>query len=395
MPGSDEHPGVAGRDRRLFGPGPKRILALDGGGVRGVISLGFLERLEALLAERAGRPVVLADYFDLIGGTSTGAILATGLSLGMPVSKLIDLYLSLAGKGFRGFRFHGGLFVPKFRAAALLAQIQHHVGCETLGSAKLRSGLAIVTKRIDTGSVWVFHNNPRGPYFDAAGHDPAATPNRELRLAQLLRASTAAPTFFAPQRIEIARGLAGTFVDGGVSPHNNPALLLLMLATLTGHGLRWPMGSDRLLLMSVGTGHRPLTPRRTPGPHAPAVTLAVLALRSMIEDGSQLVQTMLQWLGTSPAPRVIDDEIGDLSQDRLGLESLLHYQRYDIEFSQPWMMQALSLDLAEAELAALDQIDRPELAPRLLELARLAADRLVAPAHLPPVFDGILSETAA
>ena len=89
------------RDAHLFGPGPKRILALDGGGVRGIISLAFLERIEALLAARAGRearrgggpaapPFRLGDYFDLIGGTSTGSLIATGLALGFSVGQLIE-----------------------------------------------------------------------------------------------------------------------------------------------------------------------------------------------------------------------------------------------------------------------------------------------------------------
>jgi patatin-like phospholipase/acyl hydrolase len=85
---------IAGRtrDKHLFGPGPKRILALDGGGVRGIISLAYLERLEAILRERFGPDTVLADYFDLIGGASTGAIIATGLALGLPVKRLIATY---------------------------------------------------------------------------------------------------------------------------------------------------------------------------------------------------------------------------------------------------------------------------------------------------------------
>src|SRR6202171_414573 len=59
------------RDRHLFGPGPKWILSLDGGGIRTVVTLAFLERIEALLREHEGRAIRLGDYFDLIGGTST------------------------------------------------------------------------------------------------------------------------------------------------------------------------------------------------------------------------------------------------------------------------------------------------------------------------------------
>ena len=63
---------------RVSSPGPKKLLALDGGGIRGVITLEVLRRLESLLAKHlgAGDEFVLADYFDYIGGTSTGAVIA-------------------------------------------------------------------------------------------------------------------------------------------------------------------------------------------------------------------------------------------------------------------------------------------------------------------------------
>src|SRR5947209_6460441 len=81
------------RDRHLFGPGPKRILALDGGGVRGAVSVAFLERLEEILEQEAGHPVRLGDWFDLIGGTSTGAVIAGALALGYRASEVKDFYL--------------------------------------------------------------------------------------------------------------------------------------------------------------------------------------------------------------------------------------------------------------------------------------------------------------
>jgi patatin-like phospholipase/acyl hydrolase len=63
---------------------PKRILALDGGGIRGVLTLEYLEAIEALLRQRRNDPdLLLSDYFDLIGGTSTGSIIAAGLACGV------------------------------------------------------------------------------------------------------------------------------------------------------------------------------------------------------------------------------------------------------------------------------------------------------------------------
>ena len=71
------------------------MLALDGGGIRGLLTLGILEKIEALVAGATGKK--LGDYFDYIAGTSTGAIIAAGLARGMSVAELVDFYRS-AGK---------------------------------------------------------------------------------------------------------------------------------------------------------------------------------------------------------------------------------------------------------------------------------------------------------
>jgi uncharacterized protein len=68
--------------RTARSPGPKRILSLDGGGIRGNITVGFLEHIEMIVRGRIGSDARLADYFDVIGGTNTGAIIATMLALG-------------------------------------------------------------------------------------------------------------------------------------------------------------------------------------------------------------------------------------------------------------------------------------------------------------------------
>jgi len=74
-------------------PGPRKILALDGGGIRGLMTARALLRLEEILAEgRGGSDFRLCQYFDYIGGTSTGAIIAAALATGMSVSELLDFY---------------------------------------------------------------------------------------------------------------------------------------------------------------------------------------------------------------------------------------------------------------------------------------------------------------
>ncbi|MBM3647939.1 MAG: hypothetical protein FJX11_09130 [Alphaproteobacteria bacterium] len=89
--------------KRLQSAGPKRILALDGGGVRGILSLAILEEVEAILRRRSPQPETfrLCDYFDLIGGTSTGSIIASGLAIGLSVGDLVSLYRQVSAKVFK------------------------------------------------------------------------------------------------------------------------------------------------------------------------------------------------------------------------------------------------------------------------------------------------------
>ncbi len=86
---------------RLSKDGPKRILSLDGGGIRGALTLGFLARIESILRDQHNNQTLrLCDYFDLIGGTSTGAIIATALALGKEVKEVRELYQQLGGHIF-------------------------------------------------------------------------------------------------------------------------------------------------------------------------------------------------------------------------------------------------------------------------------------------------------
>ncbi len=210
---------------------PKRILALDGGGVRGIATIAFLEEMEAKLREKTGnRDLVLADQFDLIGGTSVGSIIATMLALGWPMEKVAKTFKVWCPDIFSspmGF----GILRAKFRAGALTRHLSTALGDMRLDDPRLKTGLAIITKRLDTGSPWwIVTNNPNSRFWD--GPNPEDK-NHALRVADLIRASTAAPTVFNPKRLPLAPGRPyGTFVDGGISPFNNPALALLMTARL-------------------------------------------------------------------------------------------------------------------------------------------------------------------
>lgn len=96
--------------------GPKRILSLDGGVLRGVLTLGMLREIEATLRKRHDDDpdFRLGHYFDLIAGTSTGAIIAAGLSLGMSVDEVHRHYLKLGNIVFKRSWVRWGLLRAKF-----------------------------------------------------------------------------------------------------------------------------------------------------------------------------------------------------------------------------------------------------------------------------------------
>jgi len=382
--------GLSKQDHLDPAKGPKRILALDGGGIRGILTLQFLKSIETLVKQRLGDEALICDYFDLIGGTSTGSILAAGLACGKTVDALQELYRNIGARVFQP----GGLakflpesfqgkFAPKLPSEQLQQELDRQLGAHTtLDSDEIRTGLMIMTKRLDTGSPWPLNNGGRGKY---AAQDGA------LRLTQVIRASTAAPTYFAPEQIAIqsreGTAVHGTFVDGGVTPFNDPALQLLMLATLQGHGFSWPTGRDRLLIVSVGTGqYRQLRPA-----HAivadPAALQGLVALQSFMDDCDRMNRTTLQWLTNCLTPWLIDSAVGDMKLDSKVGPQLATYVRSNVLFERDWLKSELGVELAGAKIEQICKMDDPSNLSELAELGRLAAAKQVKSEHLPAAFD--------
>ena len=168
---------VLTRDEHFQNGGPKRILALDGGGLKGILTLGFLRRIETILRERYGNDenFRLCHYFDLIAGTSTGSIIAASLALGMGVEELIGHYDRLGREVFKKDLLRPGVIRSKYDEAKLIENLKVVLGANrTIGDPSLKTGLLVMTKRLDTGSPWPVGNNPRGRYFQAGATDNVA-----------------------------------------------------------------------------------------------------------------------------------------------------------------------------------------------------------------------------
>ena len=120
--------------------GQRKLLACDGGGIRGIISIEILARLEAELCKSSGNPkLVLADYFDYVAGTSTGAIIATLVALGYNTDDIRDFYLKSGAEMFEKARLWER-FRTKFHDDKLSAMLRDLIGADTrFGSDELQT----------------------------------------------------------------------------------------------------------------------------------------------------------------------------------------------------------------------------------------------------------------
>lgn len=336
--------------------GPRRLLAIDGGGIRGLIAIEILEAVERSLAGQlgAGPDFVLADWFHYIAGTSTGAIIATGLSLGMKVDQLRRFYIEQGRAMFcRARLLHRIRY--RFEGRPLADALREAFGAErTLGSADLRTLLLVVLRNATTDSPWPLSSNPAALYNDRALPDC----NLDLPLWQIVRASTAAPTFFPPEAVKVGprRFL---FEDGGVTPYNNPAFLLFLMATTAPYRLQWPTGPDRMLLVSVGTG---TVPQDGAGLRPGGMSLlfeASAVPKALTFAALNQQDLMCRMFGATLAGESLDSEVGSLvdpsgDAGASGLPPLFSYVRYNAELTRAGLG---ALNLAEIQTASIQRMD--------------------------------------
>jgi patatin-like phospholipase/acyl hydrolase len=375
---------------KLNAPGPKRLLALDGGGVRGAITLGYLKRLETILCKQHNNPDLrLSDYFDLVGGTSTGSILASCIAIGMKVDEIkvcyFDVIYKIFGKKYSQWNIIPNKDIKKivnivfskadYDSRPIEAALQHIFKDITLGSDAFKSGLCIVTKRADTNSTWPLINHPGGKYFDSEDGK-----NGEILLWKAVRASAAAPTYFIPQVIDVGGGMSSAaFVDGGMTMANNPALQTLMVATLKGFPFRWKMGAENIMLVSIGTGVNKFNKHYKEITAYQEFQWAAQIPEMLMQDASWQNQVMLQWLSNSPIPWEIDGEIGNLSDDLLAPgdtgRGLISYTRYNTWLMKDALDKLMGKSYTQEQVDSFIEMDHAENCVDLFGIASAAAEK--------------------
>ncbi|HEY1662519.1 MAG TPA: patatin-like phospholipase family protein [Verrucomicrobiae bacterium] len=372
---------------------PKRILALDGGGIRGVFTLQILAKIEELFRKEHNKPdLVLADKFDLIAGTSTGAIIAAFLKWGMPVSEIKKLYDDQASKMFARERWYRR-WKSKFRAGAI-AEFFRETFVENdgtpakFGSPKLGKYLLVVMRNASTGTSWPLCNNPDAKYMCSSREDC----NLDIPIWQLLRASTAAPYYFPPEQIKLGKS-EFLFVDGGLTPYNNPSLIAVLTATLPQYKLGWRANREDLHVISVGTGSvRAKLPSKVAGKINMLDQIKYLApamLSSVGDDQDKLCRILGDLVNGNEMDskdgrhilgvKEMDTEIGSLNEPSLfnQAEQKFTYVRYDQPFT-------VSPDEAKHMVKGQTEMDNVKLKPFLRKTGEDYAEKNVCIEHFYP-----------
>jgi patatin-like phospholipase/acyl hydrolase len=361
---------------RIKAKGSKKILGLDGGGIRGMITIEILSGIEEMLRKALGRDekFVLADYFDFVAGTSTGAIIAACISLGMKVETIRDFYLNSGPDMFdkasilKRFRY-------KFEDDKLAEKMQVIFGKNTtLGSEMLATVLMMVMRNATTDSPWPLSNNPLAKYNDRNRTDC----NLNLPLWQLVRASTAAPVYFPPEVVQVGKH-EFVFVDGGITTYNNPAFQSFLMATLEPYKMNWPAGEDKLLVVSIGTGTSPKANENLDPSDMNLIYNAGSIPSALMFAALNEQDLLCRVFGKCLAGDPLDREVGDL----VGVtgpvgQKLFTYLRYNAELTSEGLA---ALGLSDVEPKNVQKLDSIDYIPDLQRIGKAIGSMKVKEEH--------------
>jgi hypothetical protein len=175
----------------------------------------------------------------------------------------------------------------------------------------------------------------------------------------MVRASAAAPVYFPPEEINLGKRKF-IFVDGGVTPYNDPAFQLFLMATMKAYGLGWSPGEREMLLVSVGTGFNPkanenLKRSRMHVVYNPA------SLAAMIFGAMNQQDMLCRVFGRCKVGHPIDWEVGDLrTEDGPTKQKLFTYLRYNVELSSNGLAELGLPHIDPDKVIQLDSVEHVE-----------------------------------
>lgn len=213
--------------------GIKRLLCIDGGGIKGVMPASYLAYIEETLG------INVADYFDLIAGTSTGGIIALGLGLGVPPKEILKIYTEKGPAVFGqdvpvGLTFFNRvwlngkqLFVRKYNSKNLRDTVDAVFEEKKLGHSKTRLVIP------------AYSDSLPGPYLFKTAHHPRLRSDYKQLAIDVAMSTSAAPAYFSKHQIATGEEL----IDGGVWANNPIGVAALEAACV----LNWEMSKVHIL----------------------------------------------------------------------------------------------------------------------------------------------------
>ncbi len=206
------------------------ILALDGGGTRGIYSAKLLAKVEQTFN------LCIKDCFDLIVGTSTGSIIAGAAVSNIPMDEIVELFESEAPEIFRKRWYRNQLLFSKYSNQKLAQIIAHHIPASPL--SEISTPLMITSSEITKSDLHIFRSN----YIDQLSRSEDS--DGAVCIRDAILASCAAPTFFSPKNVN-----GHLLADGGLWA-NNPSIVALTEAVT-----KFNKQPRHLKIISIGTGH--------------------------------------------------------------------------------------------------------------------------------------------
>ncbi len=336
----------------------KLILSLDGGGIRGIMTLQMLKKLE----EAAGLPC--HRLFDLVAGTSTGGIIAGLIALGKNAVEIETLYIKLVKQVFSRKSWAANRFLnpPEYSKKHYRAILKEVVGDETtLENACAANGidLMITSKDVAAGEETFF------TCFSHGGNTSGTY--KDVLLRAVMEATMSAPTYFTPLE---------RFVDGGVTVYNNPAMAAVIEAVEYGPGGKY--SPEKLTVMSFGTGCRPqfVPPDKVADPDGPDVAFWLQWLMTEAGDDASDMQNFL--LRSSRLYPGLDFRRFQISLDAAAIRKLPDRELTDLDDVRADRLH----DLNDRELADIP-LDRVSLFP-LMRTIGAAMVEFIATSQNPP-----------
>jgi hypothetical protein len=313
------------------------------------------------------------------------------------VDELIDFYRDTGTEMFEHTRYLARLN-SLYKNGPLQQKLQEVFGQRDLKPGNLKTLLLAVTQNVTTDSAWPISSNPEARYNLPEREDC----NLCIPLWQLVRASTAAPIYFPPEVIRVHptdESRSFVFVDGGVTPYNNPAWVLFRYATDPAYRLEWPIGERNMLLISVGTGAAATEGASAENPSSNILSTGI-AVPGALMYGSLVDQDMnCRAVGRCTYGALLDREVLDmvpreglddgtlshrLARPRVALDKDLGraflYARYNIDVSREGL-DALGFDGVSSDaVRKLDKADREHI-ELLIEIGAAAAKQVEVKQH--------------